>query len=252
MRGKLDSGKTNPSPEIECWLPEGTASGVGLVIFPGGGYGNLAAHEGQGYARFFTGAGIACFVVKYRLGSDGHRHPEMLEDALAAVATVRSRAAEFAVDATKLGVIGSSAGGHLAAHTLVAWDQYESAISPRPDFGILCYSVIVSKGPYTHTGSIRNLAGKNPSPQLLHDLSCDRHVSAETPPCFIWHTGTDTCVPPENSMLFASALREHGVPFELHLYQTGNHGLGLGAPFNWQLDCLRWIEETMQPGVPIS
>lgn len=211
----------------------------------------MAAHEGEGYAQFLCSAGIACFVVKYRLGSEGHRHPEMLEDALAAISVVRSRSAEFAVDPSKLGVMGSSAGGHLAAHTLVAWQRYESKIPLRPSFGVLCYPVIASCGPHAHEGSIRNLAGEHPAPELLDELSCHKHVSAETPPCFLWHTGEDATVPLENSIMFATALRKHSIPFELHIYHKGRHGLGLGTPFDWSNECLRWIEETAQPSVAL-
>lgn len=213
------------------------------MILPGGGYGDLAEHEGKGYAEYFSKAGIACFVVSYRLGSQGFRHPAMLEDALAAIYTIRSAAREYHVEPHHLGIMGSSAGGHLAAHTLVAWNQYKSDISLRPDFGILCYPVVTSQGPYAHTGSMLNLAGDSASPELLNELSCDKQVSAETPPCFLWHTGEDTGVPLENSILFASALRRHGVPFELHLYHKGEHGLGLGAPFDWAPECLRWMDE---------
>ncbi len=243
IQGRLGSGTTSPAPEMMCWLPEQGATGVGVVIFPGGGYGGLAAHEGEGYARFLAEAGIAAFVVKYRLGSAGHRHPAMLEDALSAVAAVRSRAAEFGVDPRKIGVMGSSAGGHLTAHALVGWPQYASDVSLRPDFGILCYPVILSDGPYAHKGSMRNLAGENASPELLDELSCERHVTADTPPCFIWHTGEDAGVPLENSLAFAAALRQKKVPFELHVYNKGRHGLGLGAPFDWGRECLRWISD---------
>jgi len=243
IQGQLDSGTTSPAPEIECWLPEREASGVGVVVFPGGGYGMLAAHEGEGYARFLSEAGIAAFVVKYRLGSAGHRHPAMLEDALSAVAAVRSRAAEFGVDPARIGVMGSSAGGHLTAHALVGWPLYSSGVSLRPDFGILCYPVILSDGPYAHKGSMRNLAGENASADLLEGLSCERLVTAQTPPCFLWHTGEDAAVPLENSLAFAAALRLNKVPFELHVYNKGRHGLGLGAPFDWGRDCLRWIKD---------
>lgn len=245
IQGQLESGTTAPAPEIACWLPAGAASGVGVVIFPGGGYGGLAAHEGEGYARFLAEAGIAAFVVKYRLGSAGHRHPAMLEDALSAVAAVRSQAAEFGVDPAKIGVMGSSAGGHLTAHALVGWPQYASDVSLRPDFGILCYPVILSDGPYAHKGSMRNLAGEDASVELLEGLSCERQVTADTPPCFLWHTGEDAAVPLENSLAFATALRQHKVPFELHVYNQGRHGLGLGAPFDWGSECLRWIKETV-------
>ena len=209
---------------------------------PGGGYGALAEHEGRGYAEYFA-AGIAAFVVTYRLGTDGFRHPAMLEDALAALRAVRARADQFGIDPQRIGIMGSSAGGHLASQVLVAWSNYESDVLLRPDFGILCYPVIASQGLYAHAGSMRNLAGQDPSPELLDALSSDRYVGPDTPPCFLWHTGEDTAVPLENSMLFASALRAHDVPFELHLYGRVGHGLGLGTQFDWGAQCLRWIGE---------
>ena len=243
IRGKLASGRTNPSPGINYWPPEGTPTGIGMVIFPGGAYGSLALHEGKDYAKFFSRAGIGCFVVKYRLGPEGHRHPAMLEDALAAIYTVRSRADEFALDPDKIGVVGSSAGGHLAALALVAWQQYESDVSLRPSFGVLCYPVILSHGPYAQKDSMLNLIGKkDPAPELLDCLSCEKQITAETPPCFIWHTGEDDVVPLENSMIFASVLRKHNIPFELHIYHEGRHGLGLDTPFDWASVCLRWVE----------
>ena len=184
---------------------------------PGGGYGALAEHEGRGYAEYFAAAGIAAFVVTYRLGTDGFRHPAMLEDALAALRAVRARADGLGLDPQRIGIMGSSAGGHLASQALVAWHTYESDVSLRPDFGIMCYPVIASQGPYAHAGSMRNLAGQDPSSETLNMLSSDLHVGPDTPPCFLWHTGEDAAVPLENSMLFASALRARGVPFELHL-----------------------------------
>lgn len=243
LTGQLRSGKTNPAPRIECWIPDRNHSGIGLIILPGGGYGHLAEHEGKGYAEHFCRAGIACFVVTYRLGTQGFRHPAMLEDALAAIHTVRSTAGEYGVDPDRIGIMGSSAGGHLAAHALVAWDRYTGDVSLRPDFGVLCYPVITSRPPHTHAGSMANLAGGNPPHELLQELACEEQVDARTPPCFLWHTGMDSAVPMENSLLFAAALRRHGVPFELHLYQQGGHGLGLQAPFPWASECLRWIGE---------
>ncbi|MDA0323403.1 MAG: alpha/beta hydrolase [Verrucomicrobia bacterium] len=247
ITGNLKGGRTAPAPSIECWIPEQEHNGIGLVIFPGGAYGGLAEHEGKGYAEHFSKAGIACFVVSYRLGSAGFRHPAMLEDALAAIYAIRSSAGEHGVDPHRLGVMGSSAGGHLAAHTLVAWNQVESDVSLRPDFGVLCYPVITSQGAYAHEGSMLNLAGEAASVSLLDELSCEKHVCADTPPCFIWHTAEDAGVPAENSMLFASALREHAVSFELHVYAKGRHGIGLTAPFAWETDCLRWIQEAAPP-----
>lgn len=247
--GRLPRGTMAPAPEIQCWIPQGVRNGAGLIILPGGGYGGLAEHEGKKYAEYFSRCGVACFVVRYRLGSEGFRHPAMLEDALAAIFTVRNSATDFGLDPRKIGVMGSSAGGHLAAHSLIAWHQYESEISLRPDFGILCYPVITSSGEFCHQGSITNLIGPTPSSALLEEVSCEKHVTKNTPPCFIWHTAEDQCVPVENSMMFASALRKHGVPFELHVYARGNHGLGLNAPFAWAQDCVRWLKETaQQPG----
>ena len=248
IHGELRSGKTSPQPTIECWLPEKSRNGIGLVILPGGGYGCLAQHEGKGYAEYFCKAGIASFVVSYRLGSQGFRHPAMLEDSLSAICSVRSRASEFGIDPQRIGIMGSSAGGHLTAHTLVAWNKYQSDVPLRPDFGILCYPVIASFGLKAHSGSMKNLLGENPEQSLLEEVHCARHVSKDTPPCFLWHTGEDQGVPVENSIIFASALRENGVPFELHIYNKGRHGLGLGTTFDWASDCLRWIDETVGPG----
>lgn len=249
IAGQLKSGFTNASPTIECWIPDQNPRGIGVLIFPGGGYGGLSEHEGRGYAEYFSRAGIACFVVAYRLGSRGFRHPAMLEDALAAIYSVRKEACRFRVDPRHLGIMGSSAGGHLAAHALVAWTKYESDISLRPDFGVLCYPVITSQGPYAHLGSIRNLAGNTPSPALLDELACEKQVSSHTPPCFLWHTGEDEVVPLENTFLFAEALREQRIPFEMHIYPEGRHGLGLDTPFDWGAECLRWIHATaQQPG----
>ena len=249
MRGRLPQGTTSPAPEITCWIPSRDPNGMGLIIFPGGGYGGLAEHEGKGYADYFSSHGVACFVVQYRLGSQGFRHPAMLEDALAAVCAVRGAAREFGMDPHKIGVMGSSAGGHLAAHALIAWDRYESPVPLRPDFGILCYPVITSTGEFGHRGSMANLLGPNPSPAQLEAVSCEKHVTEHTPPCFIWHTAEDPGVPVENSLLFASALRKHKIPFELHVYAKGAHGLGLRAPFPWAEACLRWMNEGVSSSV---
>jgi acetyl esterase/lipase len=248
VTGELDSGKTDPSPAIECWIPGEGATGIGLLVLAGGSYAGHTEYEASGYAEYFCRQGIASFVVRYRLGSEGHRHPAMLEDAFAAIATVRSRAGAFGVDRNRLGLIGSSAGGHLAAHALTAWNDYPEGRLLRADFGVLCYPVIVSEGPFSHRESIMNLAGSNPPPELLASLSCEKRVTAETPPCFLWHTGRDKQVPLENSVAFASALRAHDVPFELHLYQEGGHGLGLDAGVAWGPDCVRWIKETASRG----
>ena len=139
--------------------------------------------------------------------------------------------------------MGSSAGGHLASQALVAWHTYESDVSLRPDFGIMCYPVIASQGPYAHAGSMRNLAGQDPSSETLNMLSSDLHVGPDTPPCFLWHTGEDAAVPLENSMLFASALRAREFHLNCTYHGCGQHGLGLATPFDWGAQCLRWIGE---------
>ena len=226
-----------------------------MVILPGGGYGGLAPHEGEGYAEWLVTNGISCFVVKYRLGAHGYRHPRMLEDAARAVRLVRSRAAQWAIDPKRVGIMGSSAGGHLASTLLThfasgqpdAADAVERQ-SSRPDLGILCYPVI-TMGTNTHAGSKNNLLGKDPSPELVKLLSNELQVTKETPPCFLFHTYEDTAVPVENSLAFTAALRKAGVPLDLHIYQKGRHGIGLGdkPPFAhvhpWANDCLLWLKE---------
>ncbi len=224
-----------------------------MVICPGGGYAGLARHEGHDYALWLNQHGVAAFVLKYRLGSRGYRHPAMLQDAARAVRLVRARAADWGCDARRVGIMGSSAGGHLAATLLTHFDPGRpeasdpvERLSSRPDLGILCYPVI-TMGEFTHPGSKRHLLGPAPDPALVEQLSNEKQVRPETPPCFLWHTWEDTAVPVENSLQFAAALRRAGVPFDLHIYQQGRHGLGLadGPPFArvhpWAADCLVWL-----------
>jgi acetyl esterase/lipase len=243
-------------PTLTPYLPDpGKASGAAVVICPGGGYGMLAPHEGVQYARFLNEYGIAGFVLKYRLGSGGYRHPAMLQDAARAVRTVRARAGDWQVDPKRIGIMGSSAGGHLASTLLTHFDSGEADAadpierqSSRPDLGILCYAVI-SLGKFTHQGSKHNLLGPDPSPELVRLLSNELQVTKETPPCFIWHTYEDNAVPVENSLQFAEALRKAGVPCDLHIYQKGQHGIGLGSSnwnsekrHPWTRDCIFWLQ----------
>jgi len=241
-------------PDLTAYLPAaGTANGASMLILPGGGYGKLSVHEGAGYAAWLNRLGVTCYVLKYRLGSNGYRHPVMLQDAARALRTVRAFARRHGLDPARIGIIGSSAGGHLAATLLTHFDAGQTDAtdpiereSSRPDLGILCYPVI-SLGEFTHAGSRKNLLGENPSAELLHLLSNETQVTAATPPCFLWHTVEDKAVPVENSLLFASALRRAGVPFALHVYEKGGHGLGLpehgkNAP-PWDADCAFWLRE---------
>jgi acetyl esterase/lipase len=236
-------------PTLTPYLAEpAAATGAAMVILPGGGYGGLAGHEGKGYADWLVTNGVSCFVVKYRLGSQGYRHPCMLQDAARAVRLVRSKAAEFKIDPKRVGIMGSSAGGHLASTLLTHFDagQADAADvverhSSRPDVGILCYAVI-SMGSNTHQGSKNNLLGRDPSPELVKLLSNELQVTKDTPPCFIWHTWEDKTVKVENSLDFAAALQKNKVPFDLHIYQKGGHGMGLGNGHPWTRDCVFWLQ----------
>ncbi len=224
------------------------ATGAAMVVCPGGGYGHLADHEGKDYALWLAEHGVSGFVLKYRLGTHGYRHPRMLEDATRAVRLTRSRAKEWGIDPKRVGIMGSSAGGHLAATLLTHFDAGKADAtdliereSCRPDLGVLCYPVI-TMGEKTHDVSKKLLLGDNPSPELVEMLSNELHVTSRTPPCFIWATDEDTTVPVENSLLFAEALRKAGVPFDLHIYQHGKHGMGLAGGHPWTRDCLFWLQ----------
>jgi acetyl esterase/lipase len=246
-------------PTLTPFLPNAEkATGVGIVVCPGGGYGGLAGHEGAGYAEWLAQQGIAAFVLKYRLGSAGYRHPVMLNDAARAMRLARSKAGEWKVDPHRMGIMGSSAGGHLASTLVTHYDSGNAAAadvieqqSSRPDFGILCYAVI-SMGANTHGGSKQNLLGNDPSPELVELLSNEKQVTKDTPPCFIWHTWDDSVVKVENALEFATAMRAAGVKFDLHIYQRGPHGIGLsvgkhGAAANevhpWATDLLVWMRQ---------
>jgi acetyl esterase/lipase len=239
-------------PTLTTYLPaEGTSNGASFLVLPGGGYGSLANHEGEGYAKWLAAQGIAAYVLKYRLGSSGYRHPIMIQDAARALRTIRAWARRDGRDPARIGIIGSSAGGHLASTLLVQHDGGKpDAADPieressRPDVGVLCYPVITS-GEHAHRGSFNNLLGENPSAELLHQLSTELHVTKETPPTFLWHTTADQAVPVENSLLFASALAKEDVSFELHVYEKGGHGMGLPGPGKpappWDAELLRWL-----------
>jgi acetyl esterase/lipase len=245
----------NDIPTLTAYLPEaGQATGAAMVICPGGAYMHLAPHEGNDYALWLNQHGVTCFVLKYRLGTSGYRHPAMLNDASRAVRWVRAHADEFKVDAHRVGIMGSSAGGHLAATLLTHFDAGDANAADaierqnsRPDLGVLCYPVI-SMGEFTHKGSKESLLGKNPDPELVKLLSNELQVTTNTPPCFLWTTFEDTAVPIENTLLFAAALQKNHVPFDLHVYQKGGHGMGLkdkppfANPHPWAGDCLFWLK----------
>lgn len=243
-------------PTLTPYLPDPAhATGAAMVICPGGGYAHLAPHEGHDYALWLNQHGVTCFVLKYRLGSSGYHYPAEFEDVTRAMRWTRAHATEYHIDAHRIGIMGSSAGGHLAATLLTHFDAGNSNAadvierqSSRPDLGILCYAVI-TMGQFTHQGSKENLLGKNPSPELVKLLSDELQVTTNTPPCFLWTTFEDHTVPMENTMMFAEALRKNHVPFALHVYEKGGHGMGLRdkPPFHhphpWAADCLFWLQQ---------
>lgn len=252
--GKLgDEAKDKPT--LIIYLPDAEkATGCGIVVCPGGGYGGLAMdHEGHQIARWLNSFGVAAFICDYRHRGKGYGHPAPLQDAQRAVRTVRARAKEFGVQADRVGIMGFSAGGHLTSTALTHFDKGKAddsdpiqQVSCRPDFGLLCYPVIAFEQPFTHKGSQQNLLGKDASKELIESLSNEKQVTSETPPTFLFHTQEDTGVPPENSVVFYAAMLKHKVPGELHIYQKGPHGVGLAANIpgtsDWPNTFQRWLK----------
>lgn len=205
-----------------------------VIVFPGGGYSWLATnHEGRQVANWLNSMGITAFVLRYRLGPKYH-HPVELWDAQRAIRTVRARAGEFGVIPDKIGILGFSAGGHLASTAETHFDAGDATakdaidrVSSRPDFAILAYPVISLVAPYSHSGSRESLLGKDAKPELVKELSNESQVTKETPPTFVWSTSTDDAVPPENSVAFYLALQKAGVSAELHIFAKAPHGVGL-------------------------
>jgi acetyl esterase/lipase len=214
-------------PSITIYLPATTkATGTGVVVCPGGGYQHLAVdHEGKQIAEWLNDLGVAAFVLKYRLGPKYH-HPVELGDAQKAIRVVRARAKEFGIQPDRIGIMGFSAGGHLAS-TAATHFATEEGVSSRPDFAILCYPVITFDDQYAHKGSRKNLLGDTPDAELVKNLSNETQINKETPPTFLFHTDADPVVPVENSVLFYMGLRKAGIPAEMHIFEKGRHGVGL-------------------------
>jgi len=240
-------------PEFTPYLPEkGTANGTAVVICPGGGYVWLAMeHEGAAIAREFNKIGVTAFVLKYRLPSDqimADKTIGPLQDAQRAIQMVRQGAAKWGINQNKVGIIGFSAGGHLASTEGTHFDKVlidnKDNISVRPDFMMLIYPVITF-GDKTHMGSKESLIGKTPAPQLVDLYSNEKQVTANTPPTFIVHAEDDDVVPVENALQMYQALLSNKVKTEMHLFQSGGHGFGLKNPkskqlwFNWAKD---WMD----------
>ncbi|NLX20935.1 MAG: alpha/beta hydrolase [Phycisphaerae bacterium] len=244
-------------PTLTIYLPPADkATGAAVVICPGGGYGGLAIdHEGVEVARWLNSIGVAGFILRYR-HAPRYRHPAPLQDALRAIRTVRARASEFGVQGSKIGILGFSAGGHLASSAATLFEDANPAaedpimrVGSRPDFAVLIYPVISFAEPCRHSGSLRNLLGPEPDPALIELLSTDRQVTTRTPPTFLVHTTADGGVPAENSILFYMALFRLKVPAEMHIYEAGPHGFGLGSKekggnpmvATWPKACAAWL-----------
>jgi len=245
-------GEDIDKPTLAAYpVPAGRGTGTAVIVCPGGGYQGLSMDkEGDQIARWLNSLGVTSFVLKYRLGPKYH-HPVELGDAQRAIRTVRSKAAEYRIMPDRIGIMGFSAGGHLASTAGTHFDAGDSGaadpidkLSSRPDFLVLCYPVI-SFTNYPHQGSRRNLLGENADPKLVENLSNEMQVTAQTPPTFLFHTTTDATVPVENSVMFYSALRKAGVPAELHIYERGPHGVGLAqtdeALSSWPARLADWL-----------
>jgi acetyl esterase/lipase len=224
-----------------------------VIICPGGGYQFLAfAHEGRRYAEWLSSLGIAAFVLKYRMADAGH--PAPLRDVLRAIRTVRAHASDYGVAPDRVGVMGSSAGGHLAASAATMYDDPAGrtgapldTVSARPDFLLLMYPVITLMPPYAHEGSRYALLGAHPAPELVKQMSVETRVTARTPPTFLVHSDDDNVVPVDNSIMFFQALARAHVPAEMHIYERGGHGMGMtpghGDASLWPRRAEEWLRD---------
>ncbi len=249
--------KEEDTPTLAVYLaPQQTSIGTAVIVCPGGGYVMLASdHEGRQVAQWFNSFGVTAFVLKYRLGSaDGKRyhHPVPLGDAQRAIRLVRARVKEWNISPERIGIMGFSAGGHLASTAGTHFDNGNPSSSDeierqncRPNFMILVYPVISFKTRYTHRFSRQVLLGENPDLNLVENLSNETRVTTMTPPTFLVHSNNDDGVAPENSVLFYLALREAGVPAEMHIYERGKHGYGLAPKdpilSSWAKRCEDWM-----------
>ena len=240
-------------PQMTAYLPRSNATDMtAVIILPGGGYRALSMNsEGRQVANYLNSMGIAAFVLQYRLGPRYH-HPVEIEDAQRAIRIVRSHAGEWHIAQNHIGIMGFSAGGHLAATASTRFDSGKQnasdsvdRVSSRPDFAVLCYPVISLTEAWTHQGSKLNLLGENPAPELAKTMSMENAVTAQTPPTFIFQTNADTTVPAENAVTYYLALRKAGVSAELHVFESGPHGVGLAlndpALNEWPKLLVNWL-----------
>lgn len=240
-------------PTLTVFLADQSSSnGTAVIICPGGGYLHLAINkEGYKIAKWFNSFGISAFVLKYRMPSDLTMKDKTigpLQDAQEAIRMVRRNAAKWHLDLNKIGIMGFSAGGHLAAtvSTRYAEKVYDSKdeVSARPDFSILIYPVISMQDGITHNGSKNYLLGENANSDMVDKFSNEKRVDDKTPKAFLVHATDDKAVPVENSINYYLALKQHSIPVEMHIYENGGHGFGLGIQetnINWSKACEKWM-----------
>lgn len=241
-------------PTMAVYLPKkGTANGIAVLVCPGGGYGHLAmGHEGKDIAEWLNSFGVTAFVLNYRHKGKGYGYPAPLDDAQRAMRIIRGIAAKGNIDTNKIGVMGFSAGGHLASTAATLFDkEYGKAgddtdkHSSRPDFAILCYPVISMTESFMHKGSRRNLLGADYDEKLAKLMTTNQQITPKTPPTFLMHSSEDKAVPVENSIAFYTGLIKAKVRAEMHIYEKGGHGFGLAksnpTAKNWPDACKQWI-----------
>lgn len=244
---------TDPSLDMFP-APAEKANGTAVIICPGGAYWGLAiSHEGVEVAQWLNSLGVTAFVLKYRLPDDSIMKDKSvgpMQDGQEAIRMVRRHAKEWGINPNKIGIMGFSAGGHLASTLSTHFNEkvYEpiDAISARPDFSLLIYPVVSMEEQITHSGSRYNLLGENPSEEQVKRFSNEQQVSGETPPAFLVHSLDDGAVLAQNSIGYALAMKRNNVPCELHIYQSGGHGYGLGKSVGtesvWPEACRKWLE----------
>lgn len=254
--GAIGNKETDIPTLTPFWPEAAKATGASIIVCPGGGYNVLAPHEADVFAHWLKDLGIAAFVLKYRLVKDGYHLPVIVQDAARAVRSVRANASAWNLDANKTGIIGSSAGGHLSASLSTRFDAGKpdatdpiDRVSSRPDLAILCYAFILLDRT-DNSGRQERFLGPGFTSEQVRQFSPALNVTKDTPPCFVWQTVEDPTVLVENALVFSDALRRAGVPFDLHLYQKGRHGIGLGSrEYNpaslhpWTKDCAFWLQE---------
>jgi len=254
--GEISHFEKVTDPVIYVFLPPAEkATGTAVLICPGGGYGGLAfSHEGFAIAKWLNDNGIAGIIMKYRLPSDlimKDKSVGPLQDAQEAMRIIRRHTSEWKINPRKIGVIGFSAGGHLAStlstHYAEKVYQPTDTTSARPDFSLLIYPVISFDASFTHSGTRNNLIGDNPSEEAVRHFSNELQITDNTPPAFLVHSADDKAVPIKNSIVYFEGLQKYSIPSELHIFQKGGHGYGLsvdkGTQSAWPVLCIRWLKE---------